>query len=221
MQKKGNSYGVLSTLVNTLGRPLSLLKLYKMAQVENVEAQVDTILLNVPIDIVKQKLKLLKDQGTDIHNVYQSYFHFFTTDQALNYQEFVDWCAKHYSVSERVIMHITSSKILYPVNQLVIKKSILVSRECTLKYKDYNKESIVQCFRESIVEKKQEFFKKCFKPDVELLDQTFPVDVGLFNEETQCTVTLLHQFLGLDTNKYITKPLMTLLFVLSTCPVES
>ena len=61
-----------------------------MAQVENVEAQsleyqkveelfedrdvdfFDTILLNGPIDIVKQKLKLLKDQGTDIHNVYQS-----------------------------------------------------------------------------------------------------------------------------------------------------
>ena len=69
-----------------------------MAQVENVEAQnleyqkveelfedrdaevFDTILLNGPIDIVKQKLKLLKDQGTDIHNVYRYYFHFFTTD---------------------------------------------------------------------------------------------------------------------------------------------
>ena len=41
-----------------------------------------------------------------------------------------------------------------------------------------------------------------------------------FNEETQCTITLLNQSLGLETDKYITKPLMSLLFVLSTCPVE-
>ena len=37
--KVGNSYYVLWELVNTLGRPLSPLKLYKMAQVENVESQ--------------------------------------------------------------------------------------------------------------------------------------------------------------------------------------
>ena len=31
----------------------------------------------------------------------------------------------------------------------------------------------------------------------------------------------LHRHLGLDTDKYITDPLMSLLFVLSTCPIES
>ena len=59
-----------------------------MAQVENVEALsleyhkieelfedteakvFDTIFLNGPIDTVKQKLKILKYQGTYIHNVY-------------------------------------------------------------------------------------------------------------------------------------------------------
>ena len=63
-----------------------------MAQVENVEAWstesqkveelfedrdaevFDTILLNGPIDTINKKLKLLKYQGTHIHNVYQSYF---------------------------------------------------------------------------------------------------------------------------------------------------
>ena len=64
-----------------------------MAQVESVEAQsleyqrveelfedrdvdsvFDTILLNGLIDVVKQRLNLLKDKGTDINNVYQSYF---------------------------------------------------------------------------------------------------------------------------------------------------
>ena len=79
-----------------------------MAQVENVEAQslehqkieelfedkdaevFGTILLNGPVDIVKKKLFFLKDQWTDAHNVYPSYFHYFTTDQTLNCPKFID-----------------------------------------------------------------------------------------------------------------------------------
>ena len=181
----------------------------------------DNILWNGPIDIVKHKLKILKYQEIDIHYVYQSYFHFFTTDQTLNCLEFVNWCANNYSLSERVIMDVTSCKISCPVNSLVIRKTLLVPDEFTLKSKDYNEESIVKCLGDSAVEKKQEFFKKCFKLDDELLDQPFLVDATLFNEETQCIVTLLSHFLGLNMDKYITKPLMSLLFVMSTCLVES
>ena len=67
---------------------LTLLKLHKMAQVESVEPKslayqkveklfedrdtevFDTIMLNGPIDVVKKRLKLLKDQGSHIHNIY-------------------------------------------------------------------------------------------------------------------------------------------------------
>ena len=80
VQKHPKLYVVLGPLGNISGRPLLLLKIYKMAQVEGVEAQslvqkgveevfkdrdtdvFYTILLNGPIDDVKQKLKLLKDQ---------------------------------------------------------------------------------------------------------------------------------------------------------------
>ena len=34
----------------------------------------DTILLNGPIEALKNKLKLLRDQGKKIHSVYKSYF---------------------------------------------------------------------------------------------------------------------------------------------------
>ena len=34
----------------------------------------DPILLNGPIEAVKQKLNLLRDRGTDLHNIYQSFF---------------------------------------------------------------------------------------------------------------------------------------------------
>ena len=64
-------------------------------------------------------------------------------------------------------------------------------------------------------------FKKFFKPDINLFDQPFPINFSLFNEETQCIVTLLSQFLGIDNDKYIIEPLMTVLFVLSTFPIDS
>ena len=69
--KASKSYAILCPLVNTSGRALFILKLYKMAQVEIVESQIleyqkieelfedrdaevfDTILLNGPIDAIK------------------------------------------------------------------------------------------------------------------------------------------------------------------------
>ena len=43
----------------------------------------------------------------------------------------------------------------------------------------------------------------------------------MFNKETQSLITLASQFLGLDTNKYITEPLLSLIFTLSTDQVGS
>ena len=59
----------------------------------------DMLLLNGPIGDVKEKLRLLKEQGTGVHNIYQSYFHFFTTDQTPSCPKFVAWCADNCSLS--------------------------------------------------------------------------------------------------------------------------
>ena len=118
-------------------------------------------------------------------------------------------------------MDTTSSKILCLVNPLVIRNTLLVPTKFINNSKEYNEESKVQYFRESTVEKKQYFFKICFKPDVQLYNQPFPVDANLFNEETQCVITPMSQFVGLDTYKYVTESRMSLLFTLSTCQVES
>ena len=47
------------------------------------------------------------------------------------------------------------------------------------------------------------------------------MDARIFFKEIQCIVTLMSHFLGLDNNRYIIEPHMSLLFVLSTCPSES
>ena len=80
----------------------------------------DTILLNGPIDSVKMKLKVLKEQGTKFHGVFRSVFHFLSTKKTLNSSEFVDWCACNYSSSDRGIMDVTKSKILCPISPLVV-----------------------------------------------------------------------------------------------------
>ena len=41
----------------------------------------DLVLLNGLIEAVKQKLNLLRDQGMELHNIYQSFFHLFATEQ--------------------------------------------------------------------------------------------------------------------------------------------
>ena len=74
---------------------------------------------------------------------------------------------------------------------------------------------------ESTVEKKEAFFKACFKPDTQLKNYPYLVDASEFNEETKCVTTILYKFLGMDTDKYITESMMSLLFTLSTCPIDS
>ena len=51
----------------------------------------DMLLLNGPISEVKKKLILIKEQGTDVHNIHESFFHFFPTDQTPSCPEFVSW----------------------------------------------------------------------------------------------------------------------------------
>ena len=84
----------------------------------------DTIVSVSSVYLLKNNLKVLKDQGTGIHEILCSHFHFFTTEQNLNFPEFVDWCASNNSSSERVIMDVVEYKILFPINSLVIRDKI-------------------------------------------------------------------------------------------------
>ena len=48
-----------------------------------------------------------------------------------------------------------------------------------------------------------------------------PVYTILFNDETKLVVSLMIQFLVLDTDRYVTELLMSLLFKIDTNPAES
>ena len=86
----------------------------------------DTILLNETIEMVKNKLKILKDQGSDTHGVFRSFFYFFSVDQTPNCPEFIEWCANNYSTAEEVDMNKPKSRILCPIHASVIRKTLYV-----------------------------------------------------------------------------------------------
>ena len=110
------------------------------------------------------------------------FFHLFATKKTPSFPEFISWCVDKYSIFERLIMDITSSMVLLLVSSLAIRKSLLILDEFSLKAQDYSEESILQHFKESPTERKQDFFRKCLKPDGSLSNQPFSLNYNLFNK---------------------------------------
>ena len=137
-----------------------------------------------------------------------------------HFPEFVEWCKGNFSSNEGVIMNRSKSKVLFPIQALDIHKSLHVIDEFFHTSQAYEEENIMHFFRESIVESREAFLKYCSKPNAESISLSYPIDLSLFNEESQWCITLASQFLGLDTNGCIMEPLLSLLFVLDTCPTE-
>ena len=97
-------------------------------------------------------------------------------------------------------MHL-GQKFMCPISSLVIRNTLSVSTNFSLVSKEYKEENLIQFFRESRVERNETFLKTCSKPKSQLLNDPFPIDYDMFNEENQSLLTLASQFLGLDTNK--------------------
>ena len=117
-------------------------------------------------------------------------------------------------------MNKSKSKILCSVQASIIRKYLDILDEFIHISQDYWEEYIIHYFRESTDESKQTLLKTCSKPDGGPIDLSYPIDLSQFNEETQWCVSLASQFLGLDTDAYVPKPLLSLLFSLSTYPTE-
>ena len=81
-------------------------------------------------------------------------------------------------------MDVSKTKILYPVNILVVWDSLAVPPSFTLNTKEFVEEDLIQQFRHAAIEEKQPFFSKFFRNDVSLTNQPFPLDINLFNEES-------------------------------------
>ena len=105
-----------------------------------------------------------------------------STYQTLNCPEFIDSCIASYSPSEKVIIDAPRSKIIFPGNPLVIRNTFFVPEEFNQKSREYSEKRIVQYFKEAVVEKKEAFFKACFKPNTKLKNYPYLVDDDKFKE---------------------------------------
>ena len=78
----------------------------------------------------------------------------------------------------------------FPVQDPDIRKALRVPDEFTHTSQEYKEESIIQFFQESTVENKEAFLESCSKPDAKVISRFYPIDLSLFNEETQWCITL-------------------------------
>ena len=118
-------------------------------------------------------------------------------------------------------MDVSNTKIHCPVNTLVVQYSLVVPPSFTLHREEFVEEDLIQQFRHASIEEKQPFFFKWFRTNVSLTNQLFPLDISLFNEESQLVISMLSQFLGLDADRFFLELLMSLLFKMSMSQSDS
>ena len=100
-------------------------------------------------------------------------------------------------------MDAAKNKILFLVNSLVIRDSLEVPPSFTSNHEELVEEDLIQQFWLIAIEDKQIVLSKCFKIDVFPANQPFPLDISLFNEESQLVISMLSQFLDLDAHRFI------------------
>ena len=72
----------------------------------------DPVLSVGNVSVSKERLWQCNLQGNDVLNICSSFSYYFSIEQTLPFPEFVEWCARTYSPSERVIMSHTMPNIL-------------------------------------------------------------------------------------------------------------
>ena len=70
-------------------------------------------------------------------------------------------------------MDSTRSKILFPINSLVIRELFEVPLSFTLNQEYFIEENLIEQFRHVVEEEKQVFYSKNCKPDVSIADEPF------------------------------------------------
>ena len=88
-------------------------------------------------------------------------------------------------------MESTRSRIPCPINFLVIKDSIESPPLFILKKEYFVEKNLIEQFRHVVVKEKHKFYSKGLKTDVSIADESFPLDISLFNEELHIVIYLL------------------------------
>ena len=146
-------------VANSEEEGVSCQKDQKSFEDKNAEVS-NTILLNETIETAQNTLKILKDQGSDTHSVFRSFFYFFSVGQTPNCPEFVEWCANNYSANQEVVMDKPKSRILFPIHASVIRKTLYVPDFVHLS-QEYKEENIIHFFQKSVAKSKEDFLKSC------------------------------------------------------------
>ena len=103
-------------------------------------------MLNDSVEATQAKLKALQSQGIDTHEMFRSFFFYFSVEQTPSCPEFIKWCINNYSLSEGVIMDAYSSRLLCPINSLNIRNTLLIHSKFIQFSSEYNEVDILRSF---------------------------------------------------------------------------
>ena len=81
---------------------------------------------------------------------------------------------------------------------------------------EYNEGDILRFFHRYLNEQKHSFLRAHLNPKNQLSNPFFPIDFDMFNEENQHIINLARMGLGMELNQFITEPLLSLIFTLSS-----
>ena len=81
-------------------------------------------------------------------------------------------------------MDSNQSKILCPINSLVVRDTLEVSQSFAQNLEYFMEESVIELYRHATIEEKQAFMSESLKLDISVENEPFPLDIDLFNEES-------------------------------------
>ena len=76
------------------------------------------------------------------------------------------------------------SRILFPNDASVIRKTLSVPDDFVHLSQEYKEENIIHFFQESATESKEAILRSCSKPNSEVISLSYLIELVLFNEET-------------------------------------
>ena len=117
----------------------------------------DPILSVENVSVSKERLWQYNLQGNDVLSVSKSFSYYFAIKQTLPFPEFVEWCTRSYSPSERVIMSHTTSKILCKIDAKTIREVLNLPDSFTDSGKSVNESILAEVYKSCKTEIRCEF----------------------------------------------------------------
>ena len=153
-------------------------------------------------------------------NFYKYFSYYFAVEQTLPFPEFVEWWARSYSPSGRVIMSHTTSKIFCKIDAKSILGILNLHDNFPDNCESVNESVLVEMYKGCKIEIRCGFLSSILNEGQSLEGLFLPYNVNIFKKEVQLVMSLVCQILGLDDDIRINEVVLGFLLRMSSIDPE-